>query len=94
MEAEIRASLTARSGMRPNSLLGSLGSQSASLPLRTFLSNMGPVAARDPKVFLEAVANTCKLEAPTGLSSRQMVSLKKPQEEAPQQGGGGEAKNK
>ncbi|KAL0033594.1 hypothetical protein WJX79_006288 [Trebouxia sp. C0005] len=50
MEAEIRNTLSARGG------------SSAAMPVRQFLSTISPVIAREPAVFVEAMANTCNVE--------------------------------
>jgi hypothetical protein len=52
----------------------------ASMQLRTFLSMLAPVAAREPSVFVEAVRATCTLsEGPSGMLAgrRALISLKK-----------------
>lgn len=52
----------------------------ASMQLRTFLSVLAPVAAREPSVFVEAVRATCSLsEAPSGMVAgrRAMIALRK-----------------
>ncbi len=48
------------------------------MPVRQFLSTISPVIAREPAVFVEAMANTCKVEEASGAmgSGRPIVLLK------------------
>lgn len=52
-----------------------------SMPLRSFLALLAPVAARSPSVFVEAVRATCVLNEPTGgllgAGRRAMITLRK-----------------
>ncbi|KAK9833876.1 hypothetical protein WJX74_008569 [Apatococcus lobatus] len=76
MEAEIRSTLASQR----NSPSGMPG-QSGSAPLHSFLQTLTPVLARDPTIFVNAMAATCKLEeAQSNLlgSGRVMVTLKSP----------------
>ncbi|DBB00800.1 TPA: hypothetical protein ACH3X1_000730 [Trebouxia sp. C0004] len=73
MEAEIRNTLSAR-GLHADAAGGS----SAAMPVRQFLSTISPVIAREPAVFVEAMANTCNVEEASGAmgSGRPIVLLK------------------
>lgn len=48
------------------------------MPVRSFLSTISPVIAREPAVFVEALANTCNVEEASGSmgSGRPIVVLK------------------
>ncbi len=48
------------------------------MPVRQFLSTISPVIAREPAVFVEAMANTCNVEEASGAmgSGRPIVLLK------------------
>lgn len=48
------------------------------MPVRQFLSTISPVIAREPSVFVEAMANTCNVEEASGAmgSGRPIVLLK------------------
>ena len=55
--------------------------QNGSAPLHSFLQTLTPVLARDPTIFVNAMAATCKLEeTPSSLlgSGRALVTLKPP----------------
>ena len=43
-------------------LLPRAGGSSSAMPVRQFLSTISPVIAREPAVFVEAMANTCNVE--------------------------------
>jgi len=57
---------------------GFAGGSSAAMPVRQFLSTISPVIAREPAVFVEAMANTCNVEEASGAmgSGRPIVLLK------------------
>ena len=54
------------------------GSPSSAMPVRSFLSTISPVIAREPAIFVEALANTCNVEEASGSlgSGRPIVVLK------------------
>ena len=59
-----------------------MSGQSGSAPLHSFLQTLTPVLARDPTIFVNALAATCKLDetTPSSLlgSGRAVVTLKPP----------------
>lgn len=49
------------------------------MPVRAFLSTISPVIAREPSVFVDALANTCNVEEASGaLSSGRPIVVLKP----------------
>ena len=51
----------------------------ATMPVRHFLNTIAPVIAREPGVFVDAMANTCNVEEASGaLGSNRAVILLKP----------------
>ena len=80
MEAEIKSLLASRT----NSLhsfsrrleMPLSGSYAPSMPMRTFFASLAPVAARNPKIFLQAVNSLCELSQSTTLAGSQRPSIR------------------
>ena len=75
MEAEIK-SLLLRRPRSPSFLSRYENDVNASMPLRSFFSNMAPVAARNPNVFLEATESVCEFRAVRTLGGSQKTVIK------------------